>query len=128
MKNLIYFLVFALAVFTFSSCEQAPVITPEPTPTTGSLSFTIECSDGPVADAEIALSTDEPGSQDIVYLATKTTDREGAVTFSELEPGAYYWFIKFKNSQEFVDMGLGSYEIEAGDKMGGPVFIGRNCN
>jgi hypothetical protein len=128
MKNLIYFFAFVLAIFTFNSCAEGPVDTPEPTPTTGSLSFTIECDNGPVADAEIALSLDDPSSAEITYLTIQTTDVEGYTKFENLEPGEYFWYIKFKSSDEFVNLGLGSIEIEAGDRWGSPVSIGRDCD
>ena len=129
MKNLF---VFALALITFVSCQKDPEISPEPTPTTGSLSFRIHYDGAPVSGALIGISKDEAVIEESDFSIIKPTDENGSVSF-ELDPGEYFWQIKFPSDSQysaiggdprsFIDLQLGSYELNAGDNVGGPVYI-----
>ncbi len=129
MKNPIAFL---LLLLSLASCQKNDETNPEPVPTTGNLSFEIFYEGIAVDGALIGLSKDQTVDEESLFLIIKPTDDEGKVFF-ELEPGAYYWQIKFPedtqytqiggNPRRFIDLGLGSHELEAGDQLGVPVFI-----
>lgn len=129
MKNLI---AFAFLCLFLASCQEPAEIVPEPEPTTGILILGVNYDGQDVKNALIGISKDQPVSEEHLFLMIKSTDEDGRVSF-ELEPGEYFWQVKFPEDPEydhiggtprrFVDIGLGSYELKAGDNLGGPVFI-----
>jgi len=130
MKNLF---VIVLMLFAVVGCQKEPVQPPVEEPTTGNFSFEIFYDGEPVSGAYIGITKDNPADENNLFLIIKPTDENGKVKFEELEPGEYFWQIKFPNEQKywniggnppaFIDLALGSYKIKAGGNLGGPVFI-----